>query len=335
MPAAGHVAPQSFQRHHQLGIGKFVRQLPDSVIWQIRHAAVGVDDGGQAVIHAVQHRCRSFATREFAQLHPGVGRRKVIAEGGSVCPAGDANTLTQTALAHLDGEFRRVIAMGVFADEHQHAPGIFRQIRGQPRIKQAMVQLVRPEQAETAHHKSVVVQLQPAARPGTIDIEGGCAQERNDGPILNRAVAVPLAGQPQGACGMHNHSLRTLKHIKIAWIAPYRFRSVRGMKVLLHCAIAMAPVQCVGQRAGPISRHIPIGCDMRQKKVVQHDDTRHLFQQTEHVLMEGRVAEMIEHPVIMIRVIPQPRGAAQRTVGLDPRVGHGVLRHDHVDIVVA
>ena len=68
---------------------------------------------------------------------------------------------------------------------------------------------------------------------------------------------------------------------------------------------------------------------------MQNNDTWHLFQQAEHVLMKMGVSKLVEHTLVSVCMVSEPFHTTESAVSLDPRVRYGILCHDHVDIVVA
>ena len=63
----------NFERLGKLLIGEFIGQFPDRAIVEVSHAAIGVDDDGLAVIHAIQHGSGRFPSRQGPQLHADIG----------------------------------------------------------------------------------------------------------------------------------------------------------------------------------------------------------------------------------------------------------------------
>ncbi|MCY1424687.1 hypothetical protein D9M71_404460 [compost metagenome] len=53
--AAHRVLPEGLERSDQIGVAELVLQLPDSFVGNVRHAAVGIDDRGQPIVHTVHH----------------------------------------------------------------------------------------------------------------------------------------------------------------------------------------------------------------------------------------------------------------------------------------
>ncbi len=53
---------------------------------------------------------------------------------------------------------------------------------------------------------------------------------------------------------------------------------------------------------------------------MQHHDPRNGFQQREHVLMKGGIAEVVQHSLVTTGIFDKPLHGTGWTVGLDPWV---------------
>ena len=58
------------------------------------------------------------------------------------------------------------------------------------------------------------------------------------------------------------------------------------------------------------------------------------FQALEHVTVIGRVADVIENPVVVFRIVPEPFNAADSEVFAQPLIRHLRLIDNELDLVV-
>ncbi|APD48078.1 hypothetical protein BM449_07210 [Synechococcus sp. SynAce01] len=58
------ITPKSLQSFNKILVCKIIWQHQNIIVGQVGHAAIGINDRGVAIVHAVKNGCRSFTTRE-------------------------------------------------------------------------------------------------------------------------------------------------------------------------------------------------------------------------------------------------------------------------------
>ncbi len=233
------IAPQGFQCLDQRGVGEFVGQLPCGSWRQVRHAAVRVHDGGQAVVHAIEHRARGFAAAQAAQLHADVRRAQIKLVLARLGPAGNTDAAARAAGVNAFLQRRAVVAAVVFADQNQFAARVIAQRRLQPRVEQAMGQLGRRNEAETAHHETIAADAERIACGLAQAIAVGrrrCrSQVRDASQAGDGLLAIPLRSQPDRVRGMYDDPGSVLQQRQVAGIVVLRrHNAVVAVRAMAH-----------------------------------------------------------------------------------------------------
>src|SRR6266545_1651444 len=169
---------------------------------------------------------------------------------------------------------------------------------------------MRTYHAKTAHHEIIIADFQQAAGFGSINTICGSAQKRNNSPIVSRALAVPLVCQRAGELRVYDDPIGLLQNRTIRWVFPNYSGRILRSEPFLDGVIAVRGIQCPRPGARGIAVRFHIGHHTAKEKVVQHYGTWMTLEQPEHVLMEYRVAKLIEHPVIAVGVFVEPFDAA-------------------------
>ena len=134
---------------------------------------------------------------------------------------------------------------------------------------------------------------------------------------------------------MDNHAQRILQYVHVAGVGPDYISHIRSFESMHNRWPAMCFEQSARPPAGIFIIYVTMSDDTGQKEIMQHDHTRIISDQIEHVRMEMRIAEMIKNPVECICMLPEPIDRADRIIGYNSRIADPILIHDHVDVLMA
>src|SRR5687767_5444144 len=109
---------------------------------------------------------------------------------------------------------------------------------------------------------------------------------------------------------MNRNAQRSLKHIQITWIVPNYTLCVGYMKSLAQGFVAVALIKGFRPVIRASARVFQVSEDTGQEKIVKDNHAGHFLQQSKHVLVENRIAKVIEHSVVTTCVRPEPRHCA-------------------------
>src|SRR5208282_2964240 len=115
--------------------------------------------------------------------------------------------------------------------------------------------------------------------------------------------------------GVNDDALRRLRDAEIDRIVHFR-----GFGVAMagkHCHVAMAAIK--RRRPSPRCRVnlLEPAKKPAKKKIMQDDRAGHFYYEVAHVVVEWRIAHLIEHTVDRPRIGPQPRWIVNRELSAD------------------
>ena len=125
-----------------------------------------------------------------------------------------------------------------------------------------------------------------------------------------------------------------LQDVKVAGIVPDDLRQISRQLVGKQGWAAMMGMQHAPpwKLTGPQQM---VGLQPGEVKIVQHHHARHPLEHVQHVVVEVRVSEVVEHAVKLLMVVQKPLHGVNRTMLQNPVVIDRVLLlDDDLDVVV-